>query len=67
VEKGGSLAFYSHDGTIELRLPKEISADFEIATIEGKIRNELDAGRTGGGGANVSVTTFSGTIVLTDR
>lgn len=67
VEKGGSLAFYSHDGTIELRLPKEISADFEIATIEGKIRNELDADLNGGGGANVTVTTFSGTIVLTER
>ena len=79
VGRGGSLDFHTHDGMIELRLAEAISADFEITSVEGKIRNDFHSGgldeRTGrrgrelsfvngSGGARVTVQTFRGTVVL---
>lgn len=82
VERGGSLDFHTHDGMIELRLPSEISADFDITSVRGKVRNEVGGdpdmawreldGRelsfvAGRGGARISVQTFGGTVVLRRR
>jgi DUF4097 and DUF4098 domain-containing protein YvlB len=66
-------------GAVELVLPASVSADFSITTFSGEIRNELGPPArkisrdtpekeltfsTGGGGANVTVETLSGSIVL---
>ena len=79
VRKGGSLGFRSHSGGIELQLADEVEADFTVNTIKGDIRNELGGAQSavyrdlrgrelsfvrGSGGADVSVQTFSGAIVL---
>lgn len=69
----------SVSGAVELALPAGVAADFTINTFSGDIRNELGPPArktsqwtsekeltfsTGGGGANVSVETLSGSIVL---
>ena len=79
LEARGVLEAESVSGAVELVLPSNIAADFTISTFSGDIRNELGPparkpglhlpGKeltfsTGGGGANVSVETLSGGIVL---
>lgn len=79
VERGGSLGFQSHSGTVELRLPRGISADFTLTTVEGKVVNDYGGtpmGRAGSrrgnsvrfevgeGDADVIVETFSGMIAV---
>jgi hypothetical protein len=78
----GSLDVESVSGAVELALPEGTSADFTVTTFSGDVRNELGpparaASRhtteraltfsTGGGGANVTVETLSGSIVLRRR
>jgi hypothetical protein len=82
VEPTGALTFDSHSGTVELRVPRALGADFEVATITGTIVNELTAARavaaldmrgrelgfsTGGGGAHIAVRTFKGSVALRRR
>lgn len=43
--RGGTLAVDGHSGAIELRLPRDIAADFDLTTISGSIDNELTAAR----------------------
>jgi hypothetical protein len=79
---GGTLHVESVSGAVELALPANTAADFTVTTFSGDIRNELgpaaqSASRhttekeltfsTGGGGANVTVETLSGSIVLRRR
>jgi hypothetical protein len=79
VERGGSTTFQSHSGSVELRLPARSSVDFALSTYEGDIRSDFriqDSARdrgprgreltfsNGSGGADVSVRTYSGPIIL---
>lgn len=76
---GGSLDLSTVSGDVELALPASTAADFSVSTFSGEVRNELGpaarrASRhttekdltfsTGGGGANVSVETLSGSITI---
>jgi len=75
----GVLEAETVSGAVEVVLPADTAADFNVSTFSGDIRNELGppAKKTnrytsekeltfsiGGGGANVSVETLSGAIVL---
>ncbi len=79
VRRGGSLSFHTHSGRVELAVPAGLDADFSVTTIEGEVLNDLggaDAGEStpgaprevsflrGGGGASVTVQTYSGAVVL---
>lgn len=77
VERGGSTSFQSHSGTVELRLPARSSVDFLLNTYEGEIRSDFAipkargklrgrelAFSSGPGGADVSVRTYSGSILV---
>ncbi len=76
---GGDLEIESHSGNVEVFLPADLAADFELESFSGGIENGFgpQARRTdrwepglsaefytGQGGADVSVETFSGNIVL---
>ena len=78
LTRDGSLTVESHSGTVDILLPSDIYADFDLSSYHGTIRNEFrpyapPAGQTsaeqvfsngGGGGAGISVRTFKGSIVL---
>lgn len=78
LTRDGSLTGENHSGTIDILLPFDIVAEFELSSYHGTIRNEFRPyqpapGRAGaeqlfangdGGGANISVRTFKGSIVL---
>ena len=78
LTRDGALAVENHSGTIDILLPFDIFADFELSSYHGTIRNEFRsfAQRPGqssaeqvfsngeGGGADISVRTFKGNIVL---
>lgn len=76
---GGALEIETHSGTVTVHLPADVSADFDLTAIEGRIDNALTAARpgagagkrgqhlrftTGRGGATVTITTFKGRIEL---
>jgi DUF4097 and DUF4098 domain-containing protein YvlB len=76
---GASLEASTVSGEVELVLPAGTAADFSLSTFSGDIRNELGPPArassryttekdltfsTGGGGANVTVETLSGSITL---
>ena len=78
-DEAGSLAFDSHGGTIELRLPRDAGAEFDLRSLRGTIADELFGrraapGRQGrgqqlafvhrGGGTSIVATTFRGRILL---
>ena len=82
LEKDGRLEVSSHSGSVLLRLPASVSADFDVSTFSGDIKNELgpDARRTsrytpgkelsfttGSGSARVTVESFSGSIRLLEK
>lgn len=80
VESGGRLSAESSSGSVLLRLPASGSAEYELSTVNGSIRNSFgpSAGRTsgtgarlrfvvGGGGARIKGSTVSGSVSLTDR
>lgn len=78
LTRDGALTVENHSGTIDILLPSDIFADFELSSYHGTIRNEFRAfsprpGQTGseqvfsngeGGGADITVRTFKGNIVL---
>src|SRR5438874_5354676 len=79
IARGGSLDVDTHSGAIDLRLPRKLSADFDIATVAGAIENLLTKrpavpgreGRgqeigftTGNGGARIYARSFKGNIRL---
>ncbi len=79
LDASGSFEFYSHSGTVVLQIPDNVRADFDISTYSGSIINgfgqraqrtsEHGPGRElrfsiNGGGADVVIETFSGTVRL---
>jgi putative adhesin len=79
IEPAGTLDIDTHSGSVELTFPPKVSADLEIVTIAGAIRNSLGSrkpvpgrygrgaelnGSIGNGGARISVRTFKGNITL---
>ena len=78
LTRDGALAVENHSGTIDILLPLDIFADFDLSSYHGTIRNEFrpytqPAGQSsaeqvfsngGGGGADITVRTFKGGIVL---
>lgn len=70
---GGTLDLESHSGGVELRLPRNASAEVEVSTFNGALNSDFGNG-TGGrrerhvtigrGGPAVSITTFSGDVKL---
>lgn len=79
LDEDAQLDVESHSGTVILTLPADVSARFQVETFNGDIRSEFGEGRrteedfglgrsmelrVGDGGAEVSVTTFSGDVVL---
>jgi len=74
-----SIDLECHSGTVTLLLPEDVSADFEVETFSGSINNDFgpEARRTdeyapgkelnfttGSGDAQISVSSFSGTVNL---
>ncbi len=82
LDEDGSFDFESHSGDVELRLPKNVSAEFDVSTFSGAIVNEFgpEARRkdryapgmelsfsTGGGGARVDISSFSGKVEIREQ
>jgi hypothetical protein len=79
VDKGGALTFDTHSGAVDITIPNDAGADFEVASIAGTITNQLNsrvpaAGRygrgselvmsNGSGGARVMIRSFKGPVTL---
>ncbi|HUF28170.1 MAG TPA: DUF4097 family beta strand repeat-containing protein [Gemmatimonadaceae bacterium] len=82
VERGSSLDFESHAGTITLVVPIDVSADFDVTAFNGDIRNGIHrvlprlgndlrskslSFTAGDGGAQVTIRNFKGGIELLGR
>lgn len=76
---GGTLEMVTHSGNVELYVPADISATFDVETFSGGIRNDFGQkaqrksrygpGRelhfsTGGGDGRISIRVFSGQVVI---
>jgi DUF4097 and DUF4098 domain-containing protein YvlB len=71
--------FSSHSGAVDFLLPRDVSARFELSSVEGAIDNSFTQIRPaaagvhnlqlslGSGAANVTVRTFKGTVRLRSR
>lgn len=70
-QPGGSFTFDSHSGAIALALDPRASADFEITTFNGAIRNDLSKRRAivarGGPGQHLAFTVGDGGTAITIR
>lgn len=70
LEQGApTFSFETHSGTIELRLPADVGADFDVTTLQGRFENQFGASdvttfSTGGGGPLVRIKTFKGLVRL---
>lgn len=79
IERAGALDFDTHSGAVDITIPRNSGADFEIASIAGTISNELNFGRpvagrygrgsdlamtNGHGGAHVVIRSFKGPVTL---
>lgn len=78
LTRDGDLTIETHSGMIDILLPRDIKADFDLSSYHGTIRNEFGppasgSGRAGieqsfstgdGGGADISVRSFKGNILL---
>ena len=74
VIRGGTLNVETHDGLVDLTVPRDQLADFDLTTFGGSVTNELmGAGpvvpkgkpmrfSSGSGGASVTVRTFKGNV-----
>ncbi len=74
----GALTAESHSGIIDILLPSDIKAEFDLSSYHGAIQNEFrsfqpQSGSTGGeqsfsngqgGGARISIRTFKGPVIL---
>jgi len=82
VSRGGSLDIDTHSGAVDLRVPRKIAADFDVASVAGSIENGITdrpavpgrEGRgqeigftTGGGGARIYIRSFKANIRLLAR
>ena len=64
-----SFAFETHGGLIELRVPTDLVADFDVRTLKGRFENALGPStsgsfRMGTGGPRIRVTSFKGQVRL---
>ncbi len=72
-DSGGSFYFESHSGTIELLLPAQIAADFDLTTVTGgQVVNDFAPSgertfSTGGGGTRIKIKSFKGVIRILER
>lgn len=79
LDRRGVVNIRSHDGPVELALPRDGDADFLLGTLEGSLTNQLTRGAvrkssglkgreltftSGRGGAEVTVRTFSGAVTV---
>jgi len=79
LRRGGLVTFESHSGSIEVGIPADGGADFDILSIAGGITNKLTSARpvkgrygrgselstsSGGGGTRVSIRSFKGPVTL---
>lgn len=79
IEKGAAVDFDTHSGALDITIPRQTGADFEITSIAGTINNELNFSRVakgrygrgselvmtnGSGGSRVSVRSFKGPVTL---
>jgi hypothetical protein len=71
IERGGILQAQSHSGLIELRIPPETSADFDLTSYQAPVESELGPAASpakhrrfsiNGGSALVTARTFKGAI-----
>ena len=82
LKPGAALNAETVGGAVELRLPEKTSAEFQITTFSGDVRNELGPGARasnhwttekelsftlGGGNAQVTVETLSGDVEILKR
>ena len=79
LDRAASIAIDNHNGSVELRLPSDVAASFDLTSVAGTISNGFDkrpatTSRLGRGqelsfytdpkGAQVTVRTFKGPILL---
>lgn len=78
LTRDGALTVESHSGTVDLLLPADLSAEVDLSTYHGTIRNDFLPDRKatvqpsgpelhftiGQGGASINVKTFKGAIVI---
>ena len=74
VIRGGTLNIETHDGLVDLTVPRDQLADFDLTTFGGSVTNALSGAgpvvpkgkpvrfSSGGGGASVTVRTFKGNV-----
>jgi hypothetical protein len=81
VANGGRLSAESSSGSVELTLPRNMSADYELSTISADVENDFGPPATktrngagvslrfsvGNGGARIKGHSVSGSIILEDR
>jgi hypothetical protein len=82
IDRAASIDIDNHNGSVELRLPSSVAADFDLTSVAGSITNFFDkrpptTGRQGRGqelsfftdpkGARIVVRTFKGPITLRQR
>jgi DUF4097 and DUF4098 domain-containing protein YvlB len=76
INASGKYSFKSHSGDIQLYIPANAAFDFEAQTFSGKIKSDFEIkisgefgkremqGSVSGGGAKISLSTFSGNVYL---
>lgn len=79
IEKGAAIDFDTHSGALDISIPRNTGADFEIASIAGTISNQLNFAKpvsghygrgaelsmtNGSGGARVTIRSFKGSVTL---
>lgn len=77
VIRGGTLSIETHDGMVDVTVPRDQLADFDLTTFGGSVTNALTGGgsvvpkgkpirfSSGAGGATVTVRTFKGNVRVT--
>ncbi|MGH7564484.1 MAG: DUF4097 family beta strand repeat-containing protein [Gemmatimonadota bacterium] len=78
VERGGSLDFQTHSGTVDLSFPTGLDAEVSVSTVEGSISGKPGPAEAseaslrgptvdilvGAGGARIGIRTFSGDVIF---
>ncbi|MGH7571684.1 MAG: DUF4097 family beta strand repeat-containing protein [Gemmatimonadota bacterium] len=78
VERGGSLDFQTHSGTVDLSFPASLDAEVSVSTVKGSISGKPGPAEASGaslrgptvdilagaGGARVGIRTFSGDVIF---
>jgi hypothetical protein len=69
VDRAGTLEAQSHSGDVELRVPPDVAATFELAAPTGTVQSEFGSGSgtsrrfsTGDGGASIVARSFKGQV-----